>query len=136
MAKGRQALIALDTNVWIRYVTNDDPVQAKKALEILRKSDEIFLAKTVLLEMEWVLRAVYGLTASSIEQAMLQILGLANVQVESPDQIATALDFYQGGLDFADALHLAGSGDVEIFYTFDEKFVKAARKFGSKVVVP
>ena len=131
-------MIALDTNVWIRYVTNDDPEQARRALKVLRSSDGIFLAKTVLLEMEWVLRAVYGLSAASIEQAILQILGLPNVQPETPDQVATALDLYRGGLDFADALHLAGSGNVESFYTFDEKFVKAARKLklGSNVAVP
>ena len=129
-------MIALDTNVWIRYVTNDDPAQAKRALKVLRESEEIFLPKTVLLEMEWVLKAVYELPAASIEQAMLKILGLPNVLPENSEQIGNALDLYKSGLDFADALHLAGSGTVETFYTFDTKFVKAARKFGSNVVIP
>lgn len=129
-------MIALDTNVWIRYVTNDDPAQGKRALELLRTSPDIFLPKTVLLEMEWVLRAVYGLPALSIERAMLQILGLPKVTTETPEQIAFALDLYRMGVDFADALHLAGSGDVEAFYTFDAKFIRAAGKLGKNVVAP
>ena len=129
-------MIALDTNVWIRYVTNDDPVQAKRALKLLGSSQDIFLPKTVLLEIQWVLRSVYSLPARSIERAMLQILGLPNVQPEAPEQIAAALDLYRGGVDFADALHLVGSGPIEGFYTFDEKFVRAARKFKRNVLAP
>lgn len=129
-------MIALDTNVWIRYLTNDDPAQAKRALDLLRTSDDIFIPKTVLLEMEWVLRAVYGSPVQSIEQAMLQILGLPNVTAETPEQVAFALGLYREGMDFADALHLAGSGDAEAFYTFDGKFIRAASKVGRNVVAP
>ena len=130
------AMIALDTNVWVRYVTNDDPVQAKKALYLIDSSVGIFIPITVLLEMEWVLRAVYRLPVSSIEKSLLHILGLPNVQVKAPEQISRALDFYRGGINFADALHLAGSGDLEAFYTFDQRFTKTARTFGSNVLSP
>ena len=41
-------MIAVDTNILVRYLTNDDPVQAKLALEILSKPEEIFIAKTAL----------------------------------------------------------------------------------------
>jgi predicted nucleic-acid-binding protein len=136
MAIRYKTMIALDTNVWVRYVTNDDPVQAKKALQLIGSSEDIFLPITVLLEMEWVLRAVYGLPVSSIEQALLVVLGLPNVHVTTPEQISSALSFYRGGMDFADALHLAGSANVEAFYSFDEKFAKTALKFGSNVVSP
>jgi predicted nucleic acid-binding protein len=129
-------MIALDTNVWIRYVTNDDPDQAERALTLLESGEDIFLPKTVLLELEWVLRAVYGLPPSSIERAMLNVLGLPKVQAESPGQISAALDFYQKGMDFADALHLAGCADNKAFYTFDEKFVKVARTLGHNVITP
>lgn len=129
-------MIALDTNVWIRYVTNDDPVQARRSLELLRSSNEVFLPKTVLLEMEWVLRAVYRLPAPSIERAILQILGLPNVTAENPEQVASALQLYRSGVDFADALHFAGSGTIEAFYTFDESFIRSARKLANNVVAP
>jgi predicted nucleic-acid-binding protein len=126
-------MIAVDTNVLVRYVTNDDPRQAARAVALLASAEEIFIAKTVLLEVEWVLRAVYELTAKSIHRALLHILGLPNVHAEDPEQVALALDHYERGLDFADALHLAANTDVEAFYTFDGKFARRARSLGAQV---
>jgi predicted nucleic-acid-binding protein len=57
----KKGMIALDTNVWVRYVTNDEPDQARRALAILAEAEEIFVAKTTLLELEWILRAAYEL---------------------------------------------------------------------------
>ena len=110
----------------IRYITNDDPKQAALALKILNKPEEIFIAKTVLLEMEWVLRSVYDLKPAEIYKAILQILGLPNVVPEFPEQIALALEYYRQGMDFADALHLVANSEIKQFYTFDQVFVKKA----------
>jgi predicted nucleic-acid-binding protein len=121
-------VIALDTNVWVRYVTNDDPVQARRAMAILAAADEVFLPKTVLLELEWVLRAVYDLPPRAIIKAMVQILGLPMVRSEQPEQVARALTWFRGGIDFADALHLAGSGAVEAFVTFDKALIRKGRR--------
>ena len=121
-------MIALDTNVWVRYVTNDDPVQARRAMDILAAADEVFLPKTVLLELEWVLRAAYDLPRQAILKAMLQILGLPMVRAEKPEQVAKALDWFRGGIDFADALHVAGSGAAEAFVTFDEVLIRKGKK--------
>ena len=98
-------MISADTNILIHYLTNDDPKQAALALKILNKPEEIFIAKTVLLEMEWVLRSVYDLKPAEIYKAILQILGLPNVVPEFPEQIALALEYYRQGMDFADALN-------------------------------
>lgn len=125
-------MIAVDTNVWVRYVTNDDPAQAARAVELLAGAAEVFVAKSVLLELEWVLRAVYELPRESVFKALLQILGLPNVQAEHPEQVAAAIDYSQRGLDFADALHLA-AGNAEIFYTFDAAFAKRASALGAVV---
>ena len=84
-------MITLDTNVWVRYVTNDDELQARRALKLLERADEIFLPKIVLLELEWVLRAVYELKPAAIHRAMLHILGLPMVSAEAPGQTARAL---------------------------------------------
>jgi predicted nucleic acid-binding protein len=126
-------MIALDTNVWVRYVTNDDPRQARKALKLLQGADAVFVPKTVLLELEWVLRAVYELPAAAIGKALLHIAGLSVVHLESAGQVAKALDYYGQGLDFADALHLAGSEVAEAFYTFDSRFVSRAKTVGAVV---
>jgi predicted nucleic-acid-binding protein len=128
-------MIALDTNVWVRYVTNDEPDQAKRALAILAEAVEVFVEKTTLLELEWVLRAAYELSATAIIRALRHILGLPNVQVEMPDQLEKAIDFYEKGLDFADALHLASSPEGVSFYTFDTAFIKRAHTLKAPVKV-
>lgn len=128
-------MIAADTNILVRYLTNDDPIQAKLALEILRKPEEIFIAKTVLLEMEWVLRSVYEFKLPEIEKGMLQILGLLNVVPEFSEQIALALEYYRQGMDFADALHLVANSEIKQFYTFDNAFVKKAKNILPKVTL-
>jgi predicted nucleic-acid-binding protein len=117
-------MIAVDTNILIRYLTNDDPTQSALALKILSIEKEIFVAKTVLLETEWVLRSVYEIKPDEIYKAMLQILGLPNVVPETPEQIALALEYYRQGMDFADALHSVAHSEIEQFYTFDKAFVK------------
>lgn len=126
-------MIALDTNVWVRYVTNDEPDQAKRALAVLAGAEEIFVAKTTLLELEWVLRAAYDLSTAAIIRALRQILGLPNVQAEMPDQLEKAIDYYEKGLDFADALHLSSSPEGVSFYTFDTAFIKRARSLKAPV---
>jgi predicted nucleic-acid-binding protein len=56
-------MIAVDTNLLVRILTNDDPIQARRTVKIL-KSDEIFIPKMVLLETEWVLRHAYEIGSS------------------------------------------------------------------------
>lgn len=126
-------MIALDTNVWVRYVTNDEPDQAKRALAVIAEAEEIFVSKTTLLELEWVLRAAYELSVAAIIRALRQILGLPNVQAEMPDQLEKAIDFYEKGIDFADALHLASSPEDVSSHTFDTAFIKRARSLKAPV---
>lgn len=121
-------MIALDTNVLVRYVTNDDPRQAARAVRLLSRSDEVFLPKTVLLELEWVLRAVYDVPRAGVARAFKHILGLPNVVVEATEDVARALHAFDRGFDFADALHLTASQRADAFHTFDKAL---ARKAGS-----
>lgn len=121
-------MIAVDTNLLVRILTNDDPNQAHRALKIL-KSDEIFIPKTVLLETEWVLRHAYDIDRSNILIGFQKLLGLPNVNVEDRDGIYQAISWYENNFDFADALHLASSKRCEGFATFDGSFIKKARQF-------
>ena len=120
-------MIGLDTNVWVRYVTNDDPRQGALAVQLIAHSDDIFLSRTVLLEIEWVLRGVYHLERDAVITALMQILGLSNVIVETPGRVAKALGYHRKGLDFADALHFSSS-NYSIFHTFDAKFAKRGQQ--------
>jgi len=126
-------VIAVDTNVLVRYVTNDDPAQAARAVKLLAGPETVFLPHTVLLEMEWVLRAVYDLDRAPILTAFRQVLGLASTRVDQPRLVAHALERYERGFDFADALHLALTDCAAPFFTFDRRFVRIAAGEGLAV---
>ena len=119
-------MIAIDTNVVVRFLTRDDPTQAGRAKALLL-AEPVFLSKTVLLESEWVLRSGYRLARDDIAAAFRALLGLPGAAVEDLPAVTQALAWYDGGLDFADALHLASSGPAGRFATFDEPLVRRAK---------
>lgn len=120
-------MLAIDTNLIVRLLANDDAAQTRR-VAVLFASEQIFISKTVLLEAEWVLRFSYELPPKIILQALRKLAGLPNVTVEQQGEIAEALDGFERGLDFADALHLAGSRRAGRFVTFDKKLIKRAEK--------
>lgn len=121
-------MIALDTNVVIRLVTADDPVQLAAAREIF-KSGDLWICKTALLETEWVLRYSYELSRAALGAVLRGLLGYPPLRVEDRNAVLRALALYDRGMDFADALHLVSSGESEKFATFDRPLAKAARGF-------
>jgi predicted nucleic-acid-binding protein len=125
---------AIDTNVIIRLLTADDPKQAQAARCVVEGGD-VFVPVTVLLEAEWVLRAGYGFEPVEIAAALRGLAGLPGVSVEEPAQLASALEWTEGGMDFADALHLARSSHCSEFVTFDRKFALRAKKITALSVV-
>ena len=120
-------MVAVDTNVLVRLVVADHAAQTARAVAVFR-SGPVFIAKSVLLEAEWVLRYSYKLGDEAILRSMRAVLGLENVSIEDPSAIAAALRLLEQGLDFADALHIASSAQAERFVTFDAKLVKRARR--------
>lgn len=120
-------MTGLDTNVVVRFLTRDDPYHAQRALEVFR-SGQLWLPKTVLLEIEWVLRSAYGLSPETILASFRKLMGLPEMVVEDRTSVLQALRWYAEGLDFADALHLASSGSAECFATFDTRLARDAEK--------
>lgn len=118
-------MIALDTNILVRLLTRDDPAQVRAVVKAIR-GRRLWVARTVLLETEWVLRYTYQLSADVIHAAFRRVMGLARLEVEDRDGVLLALASYGNGLDFADALHLASSRGAETFLSFDRSLVKAA----------
>jgi len=120
-------MLAVDTNLVVRLLVNDDAVQTRRAAALFA-TEQILISKTVLLESEWVLRFSYELPPKVILQALRNIVGLPNVMVGQQREVAEALDGFERGLDFADALHLASSRRAGRFATFDKKLIKRAEK--------
>ena len=117
---------AIDTNIVVRFLTADDEKQAKAARKVIEEGD-VFVATTVVLEIEWVLRAGYSFTPAVIADGLRAIGGLPGITLEAPVEVAQALDWLGEGMDFADALHLAKAGHCSAFVTFDRKLAKRAK---------
>ncbi len=120
-------MLAVDTNVLIRLLMGDDKRQSPQAVHLF-DANEIFISKTVFLETEWVLRRLYGIDRPTIVKILQDLLDATNAYCEDEDQAHQALSWAMGGMDLADAMHLASSSRCERFATFDRAFIKAARK--------
>lgn len=118
-------MIAVDTNIIVRFLTRDDEAQFQASRRLF-EHHEIFVADTVVLETEWVLRYAYEYPSAEICAAFRKLFGMKNVHPNSPGKIAQAIDWHEKGLDFADALHLSLSEIQAEFKTFDEKLIKRA----------
>jgi len=118
-------VLAVDTNVVVRYLTRDDAEQFAKANALIGGED-IYVCTTVLLETEWVLRRAYRFSCQRIIAALAAFAGLPRVTLEDPGLAAKALDWTRHGMDFADALHLAKAQGCEAFVSFDQRLSAVA----------
>lgn len=120
-------MLAVDTDVVVRFLTADEPKQSQRAFALIRDTP-VWVAKTVLLETEWVLRGLYGFGVERVAAAVQDLVGLQTVHVEDARAVQRALGWFATGLDFADALHLASRDRAEAFVTFDDDFRKRASR--------
>ena len=118
---------AIDTNVLVRAIVNDDTAQSARAVALLTKAD-VYLPVTVMLELEWVLRSRYAFAPKVIAQAIAKITALGNVVVGERKAVLSAATRAEKGWDFADALHLALSEGCEDFNTLDADLAKRAAR--------
>jgi predicted nucleic-acid-binding protein len=128
-------MLAIDTNVVIRFLTRDHEAQARRALEIVRNND-VFVAVTVILESEWVLRDAYEIPQREVVRELRRFCGLERVTVGAAEAVDRSLDLAETGIDFADALHLMQVGDCESLVTFDKRLARRARTIDGVVVRP
>jgi predicted nucleic-acid-binding protein len=124
---------SLDTNVLARFFIDDeDDAQAARqrpaAVAVL--GERCFVSVTVLLEFEWVMRGFYALPAAEVSRVLRALAGIAHLTLEDRDAVLAALDAFDRGLDFADALHLARSARAAAFATFDRRLAARADRLG------
>lgn len=122
-------MLAIDTNLVVRYLTNDHPKQSPRARTLI-DGEAVFVSVTVMLEVEWVLCSTYEYRPADVARAIRSFAGLPTVTVEDGAVVAAALDLAERGMDFADALHLGKAAHCEGMASFDRKFVKAAKAAG------
>lgn len=121
---------ALDTNVLARFFIDDvDDAQAVKQrpAAVVALSERAFVSVTVLLEFEWVMRGFYGFPQKDISRVLHALSSIEHLTLEDRGAVMEALNAFDRGLDFADALHLARSSRASVFATFDQRLAKRAK---------
>jgi predicted nucleic-acid-binding protein len=121
-------MIGLDTNLLVRYLVQDDPVQSPMATEIIEKRlserDPGFISTVAIVELAWVLDSVYRFTGEQVAGALEFVLKADALVVENETQVnAAALAFKQGEGSFQDALiaELGAKAGCMHTLTFDRK---------------
>ena len=130
-------MIALDTNVLVRFLVQDEPEQARIAGEMIERltgTDPGFVGREVLVELVWVLERAYGYSRSEIAGALDGLLSATELVIEAADDVGPALELYRNdGFGFADLMIVAAArrvGAAELV-TFDRK---AARLPGVRLL--
>lgn len=123
-------MISVDTNLLARFLLKDDAAQFRRAVAVLQSDEEVFIPITVLLELAWVLKA-RATTREEILASVEGILALPHVRAQHAEAVRLALGWVDGGMDFADACHLALSGKARKFLTFDTGLARRAAKLGA-----
>ena len=120
-------MISIDTNVLIRDLVEDDAEQVeatRSLLDSLTIEDPGFVCREVILEISWVLASDYRFTREQIGEALLRIIGMENLLVETSDDVARSARHYgENNDDFSDLMILEASRrtDALPLYTFDRR---------------
>ena len=129
---------ALDTNVLVRYVVQDDSGQLAAAKRLITRcvaeSQPLFVPVTVTLELEWVLRASFGYDKGDVLQVLSNLFSAAELTFQSERALEVALQLYrEAAADFADCVHIALAAEAgeQPLWTFDRG---AARVFGAQLL--
>ena len=130
-------MIGLDTNVLVRYIMQDDPIQSPKATLIIESLDGVaggYVTLVSIVELVWVLSVSFELTRSQVAQALDGIIRTKQFKIESANQVIRALRVFKvGKSDFADCLieRSADSAGCEKTITFD---VNASKHAGMSLI--
>ena len=119
---------AVDTNLIIRFLTQDDPHQSPLAEQVMQAG--VFVSHSVLMETEWVLRSRYGLSREAVATSLRGIVEFEKVSVDEPELVDWAIDRYGKGADLADMFHLIAARHQESFVTFDQGLARRAAADG------
>jgi len=117
----------LDTNILVRYITQDDPEQSAVANEVIERfaedKERFAIQPVVLCEMAWVLESAYQYTKSEIVSVLNQILRTVQFEIANKDIVWQALaDYHNGKADFSDYFigHANKKAGADVTLTFDQ----------------
>ena len=125
-------MIALDTNVVVRYLAQDDEVQFRAVLRLLTRKEECyFVADLVLAETDWVLRNLYDWPHEQVAEAFARLTIIQNLVFEDESRLRASLQAVRKGADLADELLVRASRarGCQHFASFDKGVLKRHRPY-------
>ena len=124
----------VDTNLFIRYLTNDDIEKANRVEELLDKAAlgkvRLITCEVVLAEVVWVLESYYDLNKVQIAEHLEAILATPGLNVLNGKVVEKAIEYYQNeNIDFIDAyiVSLMNRLNISSIYSFDKKHLKRVK---------
>lgn len=120
-------MIALDTNVLVRFLVNDDPRQSAAARALLAEltADRPgFVCREVIVELSWVLDRAYGFSRERVATVFEELVGTQELQFEAADDVLRSAEgFRRGGAGFSDQMIAAAArrSGADTLYTFDRQ---------------
>lgn len=127
-----ETMTALDTNVLVRLLAQDDDVQFRKVLQMLnRKRADFFVGDLVLAETDWVLRSLYNWNGDEVADAFGRLTTIHNLSFENEARLRSSLKALREGADLADELIVRSCRDhgAKSFATFDKCIVRRHKPF-------
>ena len=101
-------MIALDTNILVRFLTRDDPDQSAEAERLmsgLTSDAPGHVCREVLVELVWVLERAYKYSRADISRALEGLLSVAELVIEAADDVGAVLQLYEDkGFGFSDLM--------------------------------
>lgn len=117
-------LRSIDTNIVVRLLLRDDPAQVA-LVDALVAEGGLIVSPTVLIETEWVLRAVYRLDRPTVSRLLTLLVDIEGVDVPDPPGVRWALGRHAAGADLADMIHLIVT-ESDAFVTLDQRLASDA----------
>jgi len=121
----------VDTNIFLRFLTRDDPEKARACLDLFRRAARgevtLFTTETIIAEIVYVLSSprLYNLSREEIRQRLLPLLTLSGLRMPNRAVVLRALELYEDQpVDFEDALavaHMEQQG-IEDILSYDRDF--------------
>ncbi|WIY82516.1 type II toxin-antitoxin system VapC family toxin [Propionimicrobium sp. PCR01-08-3] len=129
-------MIGLDTNIVVRFLTQDDAAQAQRATAVFERLTEIrpgFIATVVWAEVYWVLTRAYGFARLDVVAQLSELSMADEIRAEDPSSVASAIAAAGKGADFPDALiaSVAARAGCDEVVTFDRR---ASAKLGWRLL--
>lgn len=141
MAEQSRITAVVDTNLLVRYLTEDDPVKAKAVDDLLARAEQgrerLLVPSVVVAELVWVLESYYKMGTEQVAELVGAMLSTPGLEVQDAPLLRAALVTYlTDKVDFIDAwiMEFAKSRKVDRVYTFDKRHFKEIGSF--KVVQP